>query len=108
MRIIDTKPIAMPEAKEVMSKREKEKELNYEQKVALDHLKTFTKLKESDAKKMIEELSKTLRMSPETVAQIINIMPKTPDEVRLVFAREKFSLKEEELKSILEVVKKYS
>lgn len=108
MKIIETKPVAMPEAKEVMSRREKEKELNYEQKVALDHLKNFTKMKESDAKKMVEELSKTLRMSPETIVQIVNILPKTPDEVRLVFAREKFSLKDEELKNILEIVKKYS
>ncbi len=108
MKVLKSEPVSMPEAKEIMVKREKEKELNYEQKVALEHLKKFTKLKAPESKKMLDELSNTLRMSPETAVQIINILPKTPDEVRLVFAREKFSLKEDEIKKILGIVKKYS
>ena len=108
MKVIKIEAVSMPEAKDVMVKKEKQKELNYEQKVALEHLKKFTKLKSAEAKKMIDELSNLLRMSPETVMQIVNIMPKDPDEVRLVFAREKFSLKDEEIKKIIEVVKKHS
>jgi DNA-directed RNA polymerase subunit F len=107
MKVVETKPTSMPEAKEIMQKIEKTKELSYEQKIALEHLKKFTKLKEEDAKKCLEELSKVLRMSPETIVQIVNIMPKNPDEVRLIFAREKFSLKEEEINKILEICKKY-
>ena len=42
MRVIDTKPVGMPEAKKIMSSREKDKELTYEQKLALEHLKKFT------------------------------------------------------------------
>ncbi len=108
MKVKEINPVSMPQAKDIMLKREKEGELNYEQKVALEHLKKFTKMKASEAKKMIEELSNLLRMSPETIMQIINIMPKTPDEVRLVFAREKFSLKDEEIKKIMGIVEKYS
>jgi DNA-directed RNA polymerase subunit F len=107
MKVLKSQPVTMAEAKDVMVKREKEKELNYEQKVALEHLRKFTKLKSSDAKKFVEELSGILRMSPETVMQIVNIMPKTPDELRMIFTREKFSLKEDELKKILELIKKY-
>ena len=108
MKVKEINPVSMPQAKDIMVKREKEGELNYEQKVALEHLKKFTKMKSSEAKKMEEELSNLLRMSPETIMQIINIMPKTPDEVRLVFAREKFSLKDEEIKKIIGIVEKYS
>ena len=107
MKVIKNEPVAMSEAKEVMVKREKEGELKYEQKVAMEHLTKFTKLKKSDAKKLNDELSNVLRMSPETLVQIINILPKTPDELRMIFAREKFSLKEDEIKNILEIVKKY-
>src|SRR3989304_8251489 len=107
MKVLETKPVSMAEAKDILSNRETGKELTYEQKLALEHLKKFTKLKYEEAKKFIEELSGVLRMSPETMVQILNILPKTPDELRLIFARERFSLKEEEIGKILDIVKKF-
>lgn len=107
MKVNETKPVNMAEAKEIMTAREKEGDLGYEQKLAVEHLKKFTKLKSAEAKELAEELSAVLRMNPETLAQIINIMPKNADELRMVFAREKFSLKEEETNKILEIIKKY-
>jgi DNA-directed RNA polymerase subunit F len=108
MKVIETKPVSMTEAKEVLSSHEKRKELSYEQKLALEHLNKFTKLKPEEAKKLSEELSSVLRMSQETLVQILNFLPKTPDELRMIFSREKFSLKEDEINKILEIVKKYS
>jgi DNA-directed RNA polymerase subunit F len=108
MKVIETKPVSMAEAREILSSREKKKELSYEQKLALEHLNKFTKLKPEEAKKLLEELSGVLRMSQETMIQILNFLPKNPDELRMIFSREKFSLKEDEIKKILEIVKKYS
>jgi DNA-directed RNA polymerase subunit F len=107
MKVIEVKPVGMPEAKEIMISREKKKELSYEQKLALEHLNKFTKISTSDAKKFLEELSGVLRMSLETMVKILNLTPQNPDELRMIFAREKFSLKDEEIKKILEIVKKY-
>jgi len=107
MKVVDTKPVGMPEAKKVMTSREKDKELTYEQKLALEHLKKFTKLKPTESKKFLEELSEVLRMSEETKTQILNLLPKTPDELRMIFTRENFSLKDEEIKKILGIIKKY-
>ena len=108
MKVMEIKPIAMAEAKDILVKREKAKELGYEQKLALEHLKKFTKLKPDEAKKFLGELAAIVRMSAETSVQIANLLPKSPDELRLIFAREKFSLKEDEINKILELVKKYS
>jgi len=108
MNIIDNRPVTMAEAKDIVLERENDKELSYEQKLASEHLKKFTKLKASEAKKFVGDISEVLRMSSETLVQIVNLIPKTPDELRLIFAREKFSLKEEEVQKILEIVKKYS
>jgi len=88
--------------------RENKKELSYEQKIALEHLNKFTKLSVADAEKFLEDLSQVLRMSNETMVKILDFAPQTPDELRMIFAREKFSLKEDEIKKILEIVKKYS
>jgi DNA-directed RNA polymerase subunit F len=107
MKVIETKPVGMPEAREIMSSREKDKELSYEQKLAMEHLNKFTKLSDADAKKFLEELSAVLRMSEETKIQILNLLPKTAEELRMIFTRENFSLKDNETKKILEIVKKY-
>ena len=108
MEIKDVRPVGIPEAKNILSKREKEKELTYEQKLASEHLKKFSKMNFTESKKLVGELSEVLRMSDETKIQILNILPKNPDELRMIFSREKFSLKEEEIKKILEIIKKYS
>ena len=108
MKVIEAKPVGMPEAKEILTSREKDKELTYEQKLALENLKKFTKIKPTEAKKFLDDLSSVLRMSDETMVQILNLLPKNADELRMIFAREKFSLKEEEIGKILEVIKKYS
>lgn len=108
MKIIDTKPVGMPEAKKILSSNEKKRELTYEQKLALEHLNKFTKLEPAKAEKLLEELSAIVRMSLETKVQILNLLPKNPDELRMIFAREKFSLKDDEIQKILELIKKYS
>ena len=108
MKVIEAKPVSMVEAKEILSSREKRKELSYEQKLALEHLNKFTKIKPEEAKKLSDELSSVLRMSQETQVQILNFLPKNPDELRMIFSREKFSLKEDEITKVLEIVKKYS
>ena len=106
MKILETKAVPMAVAKEFLLAREKEKELGYEQKLAAEHLKKFARLKADDAKKLVSELEGIIKMSPETLAQVVNLLPKTADELRMVFAKEKFSPSEEEIKKILDAVKK--
>ncbi len=107
MKVIESKPVSMAEAKEIMLKREKEGDLSYEQKLALSHLKKFTKLKKSDTEKLKQEISSVIHMSPERLIQIVNVLPTNADEVRMIFAGERFSIKEDEINKIIEIVKKY-
>lgn len=108
MKVLETKTISIPEAKKILVEREKDGELVYEQKLALEHLKKHAKLKEEDAQKMTAELSSIIRMNPDVLAQVVNILPQSTDELRAIFARERFSLKEEEVNKILEIIKKYA
>ena len=108
MKVIESKPVGMPEAKKIMTSHEKDKELSYEQKLAAEHLNKFTKLSYEDSEKFLEEVSQVLRMSPETMTKILDLLPQTPDELRMIFAREKFSLKEDEIQKILGITKKYA
>lgn len=105
--------LTLAEVKEILlqiaEEREKGgKELRYEQKRALEHVKTFVKLTAKDAKKMVEELLKLEKMKPSIAIQISNILPVTKDEVRSIYAKERFTLTEEDLEKILDIVKKYA
>ncbi len=105
--------LTLAEVKEIMMQiaEEREKagrELRYEQKRALEHAKRFAKLSASDAKKMVEELLKLEKMKSSIAIQISNILPVTKDEVRSVYAKERFTLTEEDLDKILDIVKKYA
>ena len=107
MKIIEAKPIPMGVAKEIMLKKEKSEEISYEQKLAIDHLKKFTKLSKDKALKLAEEISNIVKLSEEILVQIVDILPQTKDEIRTILASEKFSLRDEEINKILETIKKY-
>ena len=109
MKLINSKPVTMGEARDIITKREadEKRELSYEQKLASEHLKKFTRLGGEKAVECLKELNSVLRMSPEVAIQIVNVMPDGPDELRMIFSREKFSLKDEEVAKILEIIKKY-
>ena len=49
------------------------------------------------------ELNKLEKMNPEIAIKIADIRPKTKDELRAIYAKERFNLSEEELDAILEI-----
>ncbi|RLI85636.1 MAG: RNA polymerase Rpb4 [Archaeoglobales archaeon] len=103
--------ITVSEAKELMEKiaevRQKKGELLYETRRALKHLRTFAKLPSDKAREVVEELMKLPFVSKETAVKIVDMMPQNPDEVRLIYAKEKVTLKAEDIESILEILNRY-
>ncbi len=108
MKVKEITPVPMAVAKEILAEREKRGELIYEQKAALEHLKKFTKLSRDKAERLMEEISAVVKLSDEVLIQLVDILPKTPEELRTILAMERFSLREEEIQKILEIIKKYA
>ena len=52
----------------------------------------------------MDKLLKLEKMKPEIAYRIANIMPKSRDEVRAIFAKERFTLAPEEIDSIIDLV----
>lgn len=107
MKIIEEKSVSYPEARKLLEKKEAEKELGYEQKNALEHLRKFSKLSEKKAKEMEEGLGKIERLKPRHIISIINIMPEDMDDLKVLFSSEVINLSEDEKKQILSTVKKF-
>jgi DNA-directed RNA polymerase subunit F len=101
------KYVSLAEVKNLLEKEEKVRELTYEQKLALEHAKHFAKLGVTIVKKMAEELLKLERISEPFAYKIIDILPMRPEEVRAIFAKERFTLEDSEVKKIIKIVEKY-
>jgi DNA-directed RNA polymerase subunit F len=104
---IEEKPITMGEVAEVISKKDPETMI-YEQKLALDHLQKFAKIKAKDTKKLVEEiLALNEKFKSHHAVKVTDLMPKDEGDLKAIFAKERFTLSKDELKALLEVIGKY-
>ena len=108
MEVRSERFITSYEAKKILEKRSKENELNYEQKNAFDYLTKFCKEPEKDIGAMLAALGKVSKLQERHIVAIAEMMPKTDEDLRLLFANERTVLGEEDKKHILEAVKEHS
>ncbi len=105
MDILEERPVSWAEVKKVLEAKAKEKELGYEQKNALEHLKKFCKLGAKANEELTEKLQGIGKLKERQVAAILNFLPQTLDELRLLFAYDAAGLSEDEKKTVLAAVK---
>jgi len=110
--ILSEERITLPELREVLMKVEGErieagKEMSYELRKSIEHANLLSKTSAEKSRMMVNELLKMEKMKPDIAFRIANIMPRTRDELRAVYAKEKFTLSGEELTSIIEIVKSH-
>jgi len=107
-KVLNEKLLSLADVKNILEERSKEGELKYEQRLTLDYCTKFAKLNPSKIKKLIKELMEANEKVKERQAvKISDLMPKTVDDVRVIFAKERFNLNEDEIKKIIEIVDKY-
>ncbi len=113
MDVVEERPVSLPEVSDILKAKEKEYadagiELLYEQRRALDHAAKFNKVSIKDAGEMTEKLAALdITLSPERIVKIIDLMPEGVDDIRAIFAKERFKYTEEEIKKITDVVDQY-
>jgi DNA-directed RNA polymerase subunit F len=113
MDIIDERPVSLPEVAAILKEKEElyvagGAELLYEQKRALEHALKFSKINEKDAKEMVVKLSALeMTLGADRIIKIVDLMPKSVDDIRAIFAKERFKYTEEEIKKIIDVVDQY-
>ncbi len=94
---------------EIKKDREKEnKELGYELRKAITHADTFSKLDAKKSRELMNELLKLEKMKQEIAVRIVDILPISNDEIRSIYAKERYTLSEAELKQILDLVTRYT
>lgn len=98
----------MAEVREILDqirqKRADEEELGYELRRAIRHAELFSKGTAEESQAMVAELMQLEKMNKGIAVKIVDVRPVTKDELRAIYAKERFTLSEEELNSILEIV----
>lgn len=105
MEVKSEKIIPFSEVKHILSKREEQGELGYEQKIAAAYLKSVYKPAPTKVAKAMEELKKIEKLSEKQIVNIVNLLPQDLDDIRLIFSNERVDLSAEDRQKILDVVK---
>jgi DNA-directed RNA polymerase subunit F len=103
----DKKIATLAEVKEILLGRQEEQELTAEQKLALEHCQKFSRLEAKKVKKLLKELGELGFVTEPNAVKIVDVMPSHPDDVRVIFAKERASLEKKDIEKILSVVEKY-
>ncbi len=111
-QVLKEETLTLPEVKNILDnikeEREKDgKELGYELRKAISHAEIFSKISAKKSRELVDELSKLEKMKPEIAIRIADVLPLSNDEIRTIYAKERYTLSEEELKQILDLVVKF-
>ncbi len=96
--------VSIPEVKDILEEVSEGRELNYEQKLALEHATYSVQTTTEDATKLIKALMEHERITEGLAFKIVEIWPTHPDDVKAIFAKERFTIKEEDIQEILQKV----
>ncbi len=108
--VINEELLTISEAKELLDRikedraEEVEEELGYELKKAIRHIDAFSKIDAEKSRALVNNLLELGNMKPEIATRIADILPNTRDELRSIYAKERFILTTEDLDQMLDLV----
>jgi DNA-directed RNA polymerase subunit F len=105
-KLIEQKPVSLVEVKRLLESRKKERELNYEQDIALKYARKFAHVSPKEAEKVVEKLSEIDSLSPQLIVKIVDLLP-TKKEVLELLVPKGSAIPEEDLAKVLDITRKY-
>jgi len=79
----------------------------FELRRSIEHTKLFSRLSPEKSRELVEELLELEKVRSDIAVKIANLLPRNNDELRAIYAKERFTLSREELQEILNIVVKY-
>ncbi len=100
--------VSLAELKVILEKEKGARgELNPEQQYTLSNAVLFARIDVAKVPAMVKELMEIPLMSQANAVKIVDLLPVSLDDVRAIFAKERFSLSKEDADKVLEIVAKY-
>jgi DNA-directed RNA polymerase subunit F len=108
--VVKEEALTIAEAKDILNEiteKEKRSDLGYEMRKMIAHSNKFARLSTRDARALVIELTKLEKMESGIAIKIADMTPTTRNEVRSIYAKERFTLTEDELDAILDIVARH-
>ena len=108
VRLLEKKCISLPEVKKLLEDTgTKFSEDEWYKQYVYTYTSKFSKVDYTTAKTIAEKLREEFPdLNDKHLAQIINIMPETIDDLRTLFAKERFNFSTEQLEKMLEIIER--
>ncbi len=108
-RVVGEERILLSELREMLlaveaSRLAAGEEMSYELRKSIEHANHLSKTSAEKARALVGELLKLEKIKEDIAFRIANLMPRTRDELRAIYAKERFTLTTEELDEILDLV----
>ena len=101
--------VSLAEVKTMLSHaQETREELTYEQKIALEHARRFSRLDEKTANALIKDILAAYPQMEEKYAyRIADLLPQHPEDVMGILQKARLDLSEDDCEKILDIVDKH-
>jgi DNA-directed RNA polymerase subunit F len=97
-------PVPLAKVKELLAEEATRRTLPREAALALQHAELFARLEPEATAKMIAELRTLPFVDAALAIKIADVLPQYPEEIRLLFSKERVALDEAQVARLLEVV----
>ncbi|WP_227379790.1 RNA polymerase Rpb4 family protein [Haladaptatus halobius] len=110
---LDEETLTTAEAKELLAEIEADyaatdRDMNFNLKRAIEHVNRFAVLDAEESRELVMELLELEKVDESTAVKIVDLLPQDRDELRAIYAQERFTLSGDELDEILNLVAKYA
>ena len=111
--IVSEEYITIAETKVILADLEAERgadpdrEMRYELARAIEHVNRFATLTPEEAQEFVAALQELETVTEPIAYKIADLLPQDRDELRAIYAQERYSLSGDELDEILDVVAQY-
>ncbi|MBU2560742.1 MAG: hypothetical protein KKD17_00440 [Nanoarchaeota archaeon] len=109
--IIEETPVSMAELKEELKRiKKRDTSLNFRAEKTEEYLDQFVTMKDKEAKELFKKIEglEVPRMKPEHMVKLIDIMPTSADEVRIILQGYTITVTKENLKRISDAIQEYA
>lgn len=105
-KVVSERSISIPELKRVLEELESERDLDTVESTTLEYARKFAKVDPERVEEIVGEL-RELDLADEAIIQLINVMPSSIDEIRVILMHSPRVFTTGEIKRIKEILDRY-
>jgi len=100
-------PVPLSKVKDLLTEEAARRTLPREAALAHQHAEQFARLTTEQTAKLLAELRSLPYVDATVAVKIADVLPQYPEEIRLLFSKERVALDEEQVTRLLEIVAKH-